>query len=63
MNGMPSIWEKLKTKFSGKLPGIATMFGKGLLTALSGWKTGVAISNALGSFMGSGGIGGMEIDF
>jgi hypothetical protein len=60
---MPSIWEKLKSKFAGKLPGIAAMFGKGLLTALSGWKTGVAISNALGSFMGSGGIGGMDLDF
>lgn len=60
---MPSIWEKLKSKFSGKLPGIAQLFGKGILTALSGWKTGVAISNALSSFMGSGGIGGMDLDF
>ena len=63
MNGMPSIWEKLKNKFSGKLPGIAMMFGKGILSALSGWKTGIAISNALSSFMGSGGIGGMELEF
>jgi len=56
---MPSIWNKMIDKFSGQLPNIASMFGKGILTALSGFKTGIAISNALGSFMGSGGAGAL----
>ena len=57
---MPSIWHKFKSAFSGKLPSMARMFGKGILTALSGWKTGIALSNALGSYMGHGNIMDME---
>jgi hypothetical protein len=60
MTGLPSIWEKLKTKFSGKLPAIATLFGKGVLSALTGWKNGVALSNAFDSILGSA---SMLIDF
>lgn len=57
---MPSIWSKLKSKFAGKLPAIANWFTKGLMSSLSGWKTGIALSNALGSYMGNA---GMDMDF
>ena len=61
---MPSIWSKFKAAFSGRLPSLARMFGKGLLTALSGWKTGIALSNALGTFMGRGNTGSnMDMEF
>jgi hypothetical protein len=56
MNGMPSMWGKLKNAFGGELPELAKMFGKGIMTALTGWKTGVALSNALTSYLGSGSV-------
>jgi hypothetical protein len=59
---LPSIWFKFKKAFDGKLPGLARMFGSGLLSTLSSWKTGVALSNALGTFMGNAGRF-MDLDF
>ena len=45
----PSIWEKLKRKFSNSLPGIGKLISKGLLSMVPGLKPGLALAgNMLG---------------
>ena len=43
----PSIWEKLKKKFSNMLPGIGKLIGNGILNAIPALKPGLALAGAL----------------
>ena len=44
---MPSIWEKLKNKFSNKLPGIGKLIAKGIISMIPGLKGGLSLAGTL----------------
>ena len=44
---MPSIWEKLKNKFSNKLPGIGKLIANGIISMVPGLKSGLGIAGTL----------------
>ena len=44
---MPSIWAKMKKKFSGALPGIGKLISKGIVKMLPALKPGLALAGAM----------------
>lgn len=44
---MPSIWDKMKKKFSGLLPGIGKLIAKGIVSLIPGFKGGLALAGNL----------------
>lgn len=44
---MPSIWERMKQKFSNALPGIGKLIANGLVTAIPQLKPGLALANSI----------------
>ena len=44
---MPSIWERMKQKFSNALPGIGKLIAAGLVTAIPQLKPGLALANSI----------------
>lgn len=44
---MPSIWDKMKKKFSGLLPGIGKLIAKGVISLIPGFKGGLALAGNL----------------
>lgn len=45
--GEPSIWEKLKSKFSNALPSIGKLITSGIINAVPALQTGMTLANAL----------------
>lgn len=44
---MPSIWERMKKKFSNSLPGIGKLIAKGMVSMIPGLKSGLALAGSL----------------
>lgn len=44
---MPSIWDKLKNKFSNKLPGIGKLIAKGIISMIPGLKGGLSLAGTM----------------
>lgn len=44
---MPSIWDKLKKKFNGKLPGLGKLMTKGIVNAIPGLRSGFALAGSM----------------
>ena len=44
---MPNIWYKLKKKFGGYMPGIAKLITKGIVSAIPGLKSGLALAGSM----------------
>jgi hypothetical protein len=46
-NVMPSIWDRLKKKFNGKMPGIGKLMTQGIINAIPGLKSGFALAGSM----------------
>ena len=62
LNVMPSVWEKLKNKFGGKLPGLGKLLKMGLVSYIPGMKGGLSLAGNMLEMASNSNYGNMMLD-